>query len=157
MRHSRKAIVFGAAVAFLAAAFALAGPLSGIGQEVSTEIDLTGTVRASSCMPCHESLGESRSPGLIFTHETHLPPSCDACHIRTAHEAGVTYSPPMETCFACHGLAHGVQGVVATGSCDYCHTPAFELRPEWHGAEWAGQPHADAVERGGTNSWAAFY
>jgi len=151
MRLSGRSLVFGAAVALMAAAFAMTGPLSSIGQEASALIDLTGPVRASSCLQCHESLGVSRSPGLKFDHETHLPPACDSCHIRTAHEAGKVYSPPMETCFACHGLVHGVQGVVATGSCDYCHTPEFVLRPVWHVSEWAEKPHADAAVRGGTN------
>jgi hypothetical protein len=151
MRPARKTIVFGAAVALLAAAFAMAGPLSGLGQEASAEIDLTGPVRASSCLQCHESLGLSRSPGLKFNHETHLPPACASCHIRTAHEAGNVYSPPMETCFACHGVVHGPQGLVATGTCDYCHTPEFELRPAWHVETWAEEPHADAAVRGGTN------
>lgn len=152
MRLSGRSLVFGAAVALMAAAFAMAGPLASIGQEATpAEIDLTGPVRASSCLQCHDSLGESRDPGLKFNHETHLPPSCDSCHIRTAHEAGNVYSPPMETCFACHGLVHGAQGIVATGSCDYCHTPEFELRPSWHTETWAERPHADASVRGGSN------
>ena len=151
MKPARKSLVFGMAVALMAAAFAVSGPLLGIGQESPAEIDLTGPVRASSCLQCHEELGASRSPGLIFTHETHLPPSCDTCHLRTAHEAGVVYSPPMQVCFACHGLVHGVQGLVATDSCDYCHTPQFELRPSWHTEEWAAEPHAEAASRSGTN------
>ncbi|MBW6467711.1 MAG: cytochrome c3 family protein [Coriobacteriia bacterium] len=151
MNSARKTILFGAAVVLLATALAMAGPLSGIGQEASPEIDLTGPVRASSCLQCHESLGESRSPGLTFDHETHLPPACNACHIRPAHEAGIIYSPPMSTCFACHGLVHGVQGLVATAACDYCHTPEFELRPAWHVETWAEEPHAGASLRGGTN------
>lgn len=143
--------MFGATVVFMAAVFAMAGPLSGMGQEAPVEIDLSGPVRASSCLQCHESLEEARSPGLKFSHETHLPPSCDSCHIRPAHEAGELYSPPMETCFACHGLVHGVQGLVATDSCEYCHTPEFELLPADHTPDYAERPHAEDALRGGTN------
>lgn len=151
MKPARKTILFGAAVALLAAAFAMVGPLSGLGQEASGEIDLTGPVRASSCLQCHEALGASRTPGLKFDHETHLPPSCESCHIRTAHEAGNVYSPPMETCFTCHGLVHGAQGLVATGTCDYCHTPQWVLRPSGHVETWAVKPHAEAAITDGTN------
>ncbi|MBE0417283.1 MAG: hypothetical protein IBX63_05920 [Coriobacteriia bacterium] len=151
MQRMRRVLVAGAAVIVLMTVFALGAPLSGIGSEQTGGIDLTAEVRTSTCAVCHTRIAESRSPGLVFSHATHLVVGCTACHVRSAHEAGNTYSPPMVTCFACHGLVHGVQGVVATGSCDYCHTPIFELRPEWHTETWAERPHADAAVRGGTN------
>ncbi len=151
MQRTRKALIAGAAVVLLATAFAFAGPLSGIGRETTGEIDLTAEVRASNCAACHARIAESRSPGLIFSHGAHLTVACTSCHVRPAHEAGNTYSPPMQTCFACHGLVHGPQGILATGTCEDCHTPAFELRPATHVETWAEEPHALAVERGGTN------
>ncbi|MDP2232937.1 MAG: hypothetical protein Q8K89_04820, partial [Actinomycetota bacterium] len=125
----RKLAITGGAVVLLATAFAIAGPLSGIGRESTGEIDLTAEVRASNCAACHARIAESRSPGLIFSHGAHLTVDCTSCHVRAAHEGGQTYSPPMETCFACHGLIHGDSGLIATETCEDCHTPAFELRP----------------------------
>jgi hypothetical protein len=57
----------------------------------------------------------------------------------------------METCFNCHGIAHGPQGELASGKCTACHTPSFKLRPADHTADWKGKPHA-ARGKTGVNS-----
>ncbi len=152
MISTRRYVHVAVAVVIMATAFAMAGEISGVGTILPTEIDLTGTVNASTCAACHARIAESRNPGLVFSHGTHIMVDCSGCHIRPAHEAGQTYGPPMETCFSCHGLIHSDDGAIATDSCDYCHTEVFELRPAYHGEDWAELPHAGAIERGGSNS-----
>jgi len=134
--------VWGAAAALvLAVAFLLVAPLGLTGQ-VPDAIDLTGDVEAINCAPCHLQLGESKKPGLIFSHGNHLVVSCTACHWKPAHEAGATYTPPMEICFNCHGVQHGPAGELATAACADCHPPSFNLRPRSHVPDWAEEPHA---------------
>lgn len=130
----------------VAAAFLLYVPGVSSGQ-VPDSIDLTGDVEATNCAPCHLQLGEAKKPGLIFSHGNHLVVSCTSCHYKPAHEAGETYTPPMETCFACHGVAHGPQGDLASAECESCHTPAFKLRPTSHTPDWAKTPHADRAKK----------
>jgi hypothetical protein len=132
----------------LAAVYLLYGPpMPGLTQTAGP-IDLTGDVDASQCAPCHLRIAEARKPGIIFTHGNHLIVGCSACHYKMPHEGGQTYSPPMETCFACHGIAHGPQGELAASKCSACHTPAFKLRPKTHTKAWAGKPHADRSRTG---------
>jgi hypothetical protein len=136
----------------VAAAFALSATLvlampSGTGGQLPESLDLTGEVEASNCVPCHATLGESDKPGLIFSHGNHLVVSCDSCHWGPAHQDGETVSPPMITCFACHGVAHGPQGDLATAECDACHPASFVLRPDSHVAKWAEKPHAERAKR----------
>ncbi|MDP2181907.1 MAG: cytochrome c3 family protein, partial [Actinomycetota bacterium] len=71
---------------------------------------------------------------------------CTACHYKPAHEAGKTYSPPMESCFNCHGISHGPQGDIAAAECSACHSPSFNLRPRTHTKTWAKAPHADRAK-----------
>jgi len=135
----------------MAAIFAVSGSVQGAGTTIPSEIDLTGPVTASTCSACHARIAESPNPELVFSHGVHIKLECSVCHVRPAHEAGVTYSPSMRTCFACHGLAHSGAGVIAADDCGYCHTSAFRLRPAYHGDDWIAQPHARAVSRGGFN------
>ncbi|MDZ4179317.1 MAG: cytochrome c3 family protein [Coriobacteriia bacterium] len=114
---------------------------------VPESIDLNAGTEPANCAPCHLRLAESRSPGMIFSHGMHLIVSCDTCHIRPAHEAGAKNSPPMETCFACHGLQHGPVGEIAASQCEACHTPAFNLRPRSHVPDWPLEPHAERARR----------
>ncbi len=152
MRPTRRHAYLTAATAIAVVVVVLAGTLQpGVGATQPTEIDLTGPVRIESCSPCHQRIAESRDPGLVFAHDAHATVDCSVCHVRSAHEGGATHVPPMETCFACHGLVHGSDGVMAADSCDTCHTQAFELRPADHSEDWTEEPHAGAVERGGSN------
>lgn len=140
-RISKRHYLWGVAATLVAAAFLLVPPGS-VGGQIPESLDLTAEVEASNCAPCHIELGEAKKPGLIFSHGNHLVVSCNACHYRSAHEAGQTYTPPMESCFNCHGIDHGPMGELATAECSDCHTPAFELRPATHTEDWAGEPHA---------------
>lgn len=132
------------------AAFLLVVP-GPVGGQVPESLDLTGQVEASNCAPCHLELGEAKKPGLIFSHGNHLVVSCTACHYRPAHESGKTYTPPMESCFNCHGIDHGPQGELATSACEDCHSASFDLRPATHTQDWAAEPHAERA-KDGTNS-----
>ena len=125
----------------LTVAFLLSSATGSSGQ-VPDSIDLTGEVEASNCAPCHLELGSSKKPGLIFSHGNHLVVSCQACHFKPAHESGTTYTPPMESCFNCHGVEHGPAGELATAECLDCHPSNFDFRPSSHVEDWVEEPHA---------------
>ncbi len=128
---------------------ATAPALSHARSEVVTSpvIDPGLPVAAGACIPCHESIGVVKRPGLVFDHSTHLMVGCAACHYRMSHQNGLAYAPPMETCFNCHGVAHGPHGEIASRECSKCHTKSFTLRPRWHTKDWAKKPHATRANR----------
>lgn len=136
--------------AALALTLVLWAPVPGSGQATSV-VDLTAPVSAVNCNTCHARIAETDVPGLVFSHGNHLLVECTSCHTRTPHEAGVTYRPTMDTCFLCHGLRHGAQGIMAAGECSDCHTPKKVLRPATHVKDWAGAPHARFAAKAGTN------
>jgi hypothetical protein len=143
---ARNKILLGVAAAFtLAAIFLLVEPIMISGQ-IPEALDLTAPVEAENCVPCHTQLGEAKKPGLIFTHGNHIMVSCTACHYRPAHQDGNTFTPPMESCFNCHGVAHGPAGELAVAECEACHTPSFDLRPNSHTEDWVETPHADRAK-----------
>jgi len=121
-----------------------------VGGQIPESIDLTADVEATNCAPCHLQLGESTKPGLIFSHGNHLMVSCTGCHYRPAHEGSQLFTPPMETCYNCHGVEHGPAGELATAECTACHPPSYEFRPDGHVEDWAEKPHAESA-RAGTN------
>lgn len=140
-----------AAVAVVVAAVAWAIALNIQAQEIPV-VDMTGEVTKDSCSPCHMRLDEAETPGLIYSHGTHLLVACSSCHAAMPHEGGETARPTMAGCFACHGVPHSAGPVLGSGECETCHTPAFELRPASHVETWAQQPHVRGVESDGLNS-----
>jgi hypothetical protein len=137
-------------VAATSAFFALAlAPALAVGQ-AAKPLDITAPVKSGSqCAPCHARIAESKRPGVIFSHASHLLLSCEACHWTAPHQAGgKTIRPPMESCFNCHGVRHGQRGEVAVSRCAACHTPAFNLRPATHSKTWKGLPHAKRAKQG---------
>jgi hypothetical protein len=48
---------------------------------------------------------------------------CGACHSRFPHTKAGTERPLMSSCFSCHGLRHGPQGLIAGAECSKCHIP----------------------------------
>lgn len=144
-------MLWGVAAIVLAAAFLLAPAAFTDAATTDQPIDTGAPISPSQCAPCHLDLGDVNVPGLTFSHGNHLLISCDGCHSRMPHRDGVTERVPMDVCFACHGVQHGPQGELATGKCEDCHTPSFELRPTTHSKDWAKVPHADAAKRGGVN------
>lgn len=138
-------------VGLMALGFLLYEPLPYARTQPPAPLDVTGKVQASNCAPCHVRIAEAKQPGLIFTHGNHLMVACESCHYEFPHQAGKTYSPPMESCFACHGVSHGATGELASKDCDACHTPSFPLRPRSHTKDWAKKPHAERGKQGGVN------
>ena len=122
---TKQRLWWGVAVTIAVAAALLLVVPGQVGGQIPDSLDLTGDVEASNCAPCHIELGAAKKPGLIFSHGNHLVVSCNACHYQAAHQEGKTYTPPMESCFNCHGIDHGPQGELATSVCADCHTPSF--------------------------------
>ncbi len=147
---SRRTLSSLALAASLMLALLLWAPVSGSGQ-ASSVVDLTAPVNAANCNACHARIAETDVPGLIFSHGNHLLVECTACHISAPHEAGATYRPVMDTCFVCHGLTHGAQGILAAGECTDCHTPSHVMRPAIHVKDWAAKPHAEFTAKAGVN------
>ncbi|MDF1542760.1 MAG: hypothetical protein RQ731_07820 [Anaerosomatales bacterium] len=139
------------AVAVVATAVAWAVALNIQAQGIPV-VDMTGEVTRDSCSPCHMRLDEADTPGLIYSHGTHILVACSSCHATMPHEAGQTARPGMAGCFACHGVPHSAGPVLGSGECETCHTPAFDLRPASHVDDWAQEPHVRGVESDGTNS-----
>ena len=112
-------------------------------------IDISGDVSSGTCAPCHADLGETDNPGYVFSHGSHITYQCRTCHPIFPHSPAGTDLPDMKRCFNCHGLTHGPQGVIATGTCTDCHKERLPgLRPASHGLDWAMEPHvAPANER----------
>jgi hypothetical protein len=149
---TRRRLCVAAAAVVAALALAVSAALQeGVGATLPTEIDLTGPVEPTSCTPCHAQLDRPRDGDPAFTHDTHGEVACSSCHVRPAHEGAVTHTPPMETCFACHGLTHGGD-VLASAACETCHADVDALRPADHVLRWAEKPHAGAAEKRGTNT-----
>ena len=139
-----------AAVALVATAVIWAAAVA-IGAADVPVVDMTGEVTRDSCTPCHLRLDQADTPGLIYSHGTHLHIACSVCHPSMPHEAGETTRPEMAVCFTCHGVPHAAGPALASGQCETCHSPAFVLRPETHVETWAEEPHAGAVEQAGVN------
>lgn len=106
-------------------------------------IEITGDVYASKCTPCHANYTQTdKHPQYIFTHGNHITYECRTCHPEFPHRPEGTDLPVMKDCFNCHGLYHGPQSVIATGTCTDCHGAKFEeLRPASHISNWADEPH----------------
>lgn len=149
-RIAHKAITWLATVGLLASAFLL-GPLLMGGGADEPHIDTAAPIERSQCAPCHVDLSRVQVEGLIFSHGNHLLIPCEGCHFRLPHRDDVTERVPMDACFACHGLNHGMQGELATGTCEDCHTNPESLRPESHGLTWAKEPHARFADANGVN------
>ncbi len=139
-----------ALAACLAVTLLLWAPVPGSGQS-SSVVDLTAPVTAANCNSCHARIAETDVPGLRFSHGNHLLVECVSCHVRAPHEAGATYRPVMDTCFVCHGLSHGAQGIMAAGECTDCHTASHVMRPASHVRDWAKTPHAQFAKKAGVN------
>ncbi|MEI8083812.1 MAG: cytochrome c3 family protein [Actinomycetes bacterium] len=157
---SRRVTLWVAVVTVVAAAIVLASPLLGgavralaaaPGPSVDQPLDLTAPTTPGSCAPCHLNIVSGKTPGLIFSHGAHLAFQCVACHPGNPHILPGRGAPPMKVCFNCHGLAHGPQGGIASGTCASCHTKAHDLLPKDHTPAWKGKPHAVVAKKTGVN------
>lgn len=97
-------------------------------------VDLSGPTVMGQCAGCHVNLDAFKSKKVIFNHSIHLARGfrCDFCHAGFPHSQRGTATPPMETCYACHGTTHGARGVIATEDCYACHPKDFNLVPRSH-------------------------
>jgi uncharacterized protein YlaI len=86
-----------------------------------------GPLLAFTCTECHASLATTTTvsavKGVKFSHGSHMTYDCTACHPRFPHTKTGTVRPLMNSCFSCHGLRHGSQGIIAGGECVKCHIP----------------------------------
>ena len=108
-------------------------------------VDPTAAVTISQCAYCHSDIDDFDVEGLVFTHNPHLERAyrCSACHETFPHSPDGTERPTMRSCYRCHSLSHGMQGEVAAGECEVCHTPDFELMPEDHTVAFRSGEHKD--------------
>ena len=92
----------------------------------------------SQCTACHTNLNANMPEGLIFDHWVHFKNGvkCDTCHQGLIHKSGEITKISMNFCYACHGLGHSSQGLVATENCGKCHTASFNLVPPTHNKDW---------------------
>ena len=101
-----------------------------------------GPLLSFSCTDCHAKISDTLVPNHIFSHGAHMTYDCAACHPRFPHDPSGTQRPAMASCFSCHGLRHGPQGIVAGADCSKCHTlPRAQLIPKDHVAGYKGKPH----------------
>ena len=108
---------------------------------------------SEQCTQCHdlERRNVTPSPGIVIDHAVHADAEihCTVCHNRVAHveDFELTLTDPqtgepnqphedfmlMTACYRCHTLTdESVSGIVATGECEACHTPDFQLMPANH-------------------------
>lgn len=106
-----------------------------------------GPLLSFTCNDCHAQISDTKVPGLIFSHGAHMSYNCTSCHPRFPHTPSGTTRPAMASCFSCHGLRHGPQGIIAAPECSKCHVkPRAALKPADHGAGFKGEPHVLAAQ-----------
>ncbi|MRS12789.1 MAG: hypothetical protein EG823_06930 [Actinobacteria bacterium] len=131
---ARRAVIAALVLAAVLAVPALARALT---------IDISGDVYSGKCTPCHANYTQTdKHPKYIFTHGNHITYECRTCHPEFPHKPEGTDLPVMKECWNCHGLNHGPQGVIATGTCTDCHGNNLPgLKPAFHVGDWAGKGH----------------
>lgn len=119
---------------------ALAVP--GLASAAERVIKTTGPVISLSCTPCHASIADNKIPNIKFSHASHIVFDCASCHTKFPHQPEGTTIPGMKECWACHGLQHGPQGIMASGDCGVkCHMTTAKRRPKTHTPDWKAKPH----------------
>ncbi|MDZ4166695.1 MAG: hypothetical protein U1E08_03245 [Coriobacteriia bacterium] len=147
-RRSRGRLTIITAVALAAAVVVVLAYPRGAASAESRTITVSAPASTASCMYCHPTLGGSDRGDLVFDHATHIVAQCAACHYGPAHAGGASPTPPMDSCFTCHDLRHGPQGLLASGECRSCHPEPAPLRPATHVEDWRDEPHALASDEG---------
>jgi hypothetical protein len=97
-------------------------------------LNTTPTITDATCLQCHDpSRVVTTRSDLVIQHAKHAArnKSCISCHLWTAHPVPETERPLllMARCFTCHGREPGAK---APGTCETCHSKAFNGRPESH-------------------------
>jgi hypothetical protein len=97
------------------------------------------------CAPCHQDLDRFNTSGMeagriVFSHPSHSKRGflCVACHRTSPHRPDGILPPRMRDCYACHGVTHASQGLIASAACATCHPKGFDLLPRAHrpASEW---------------------
>ncbi len=101
------------------------------GNQLSIAVKIKIPEKMGDCYPCHRDIEAFTVEGLIFKHEPHFKVGirCAACHDFYPHQPDKTYRIPMQTCYSCHQVTHGKQGVIASGDCNLCHPGWFYKKP----------------------------
>ncbi len=110
--------------------------------------NISPPITMEKCASCHLDLDAFKNPTLIFKHSPHLERgfTCSSCHVKPAHQADRNDRPAMEVCYACHGLKHREQGLVASEECSLCHPPNFKDLPQDHTRRFIRKDHAEKAE-----------
>jgi len=100
----------------------------------SVKIYPEGPTTMAQCSYCHPDLDKIAPGRLVFAHSAHLQRNykCTVCHPRFGHSENGVNRPDMMSCYRCHGMSHGTQGLVAGDACAKCHPKSFNLIPANH-------------------------
>lgn len=125
--------------------------LAGAEATAAVPYDAASAIPDYRCDACHDPSREvTMRYGTLIDHKEHAKRnrSCVSCHLWTAHPDPEVERPllMMEMCFGCHGRAADAD---APGTCDVCHPPTFEERPESHApSDWKDVHGKDANKVG---------
>jgi hypothetical protein len=152
----------------LAALVIVAGALWALGLTTASAVETTpaapptavqqlqqGPLLAFTCSDCHAKISDTLIPGLTFSHGAHMTYDCTACHPRFPHTRAGTQKPVMASCFTCHGLRHGPQGIIAGAECTKCHVkPRAQHLPLDHQAvDFNGKGHVAPAKADLNSCW----
>jgi hypothetical protein len=109
----------------------------------------TGPTTMAQCVYCHPDLDKITPGRLIFAHAAHLQRDykCTVCHPKFGHAENGVQKPDMMSCYRCHGLSHGTQGLVAGDACLKCHPKSFDLIPTNHTPDFKKGKHKALANR----------
>ncbi len=104
-------------------------------------IEVNKPITMAQCQGCHGDLDTFSK--LRFDHWIHFKKGlkCTVCHDQWPHQQGKIILPKKETCFGCHGLKHGKQGLLASLDCKTCHEDNFNRRPANHNQVFVKKDH----------------
>ena len=149
-RHSRLLAIAIASAAFAMSALFASGAFAA---DATPQMSVTDIIQQLANAPvyegectavCHDNISATKNYAseIKFTHGNHILIQCSGCHPRFPHRKSGTEKPTMKGCFNCHGVRHGPRGILAKDTCEACHnTPRWQLRPSFHGSDWAQKPH----------------
>lgn len=109
----------------------------------SVKVYPEGPTSMAQCNYCHPDLDKITGGRLIFAHGAHLQRNykCTVCHPGFGHSESGTFKPDMLSCYRCHGVMHGSQGIVAGEDCEKCHPKGFNLVPVNHTPQFKKGKH----------------
>ena len=151
--RARRGRRFAIAIATAAFAMSIMAASAAFAVDISAQVSVTDIIQQLANAPvfegectavCHGNIAATKNYAseIKFSHGNHILIQCSGCHARFPHRQSGTEKPTMKGCFNCHGVRHGPRGLLAKSNCDACHTtPRWQLRPAFHGNDWAAKPH----------------